>query len=98
MLVSNPPYVRRDELATLPKVVRDHEPWVALDGGEDGLDFYRSLSEQGVSFLTQGGTLAVEIGATQGPVVREMFEKAGLHGVRIVRDYAQLDRIVLGTW
>lgn len=96
-VVSNPPYVRTDEIEALPPLVRDHEPIMALHGGDDGLDFYRTLCAQGVSFLTHGGTLAVEIGASQGDSVRDLFERAGLHGVRIVRDYADHDRIVLGN-
>lgn len=95
-LVSNPPYVRTDELETLPRVVRDHEPWSALHGGRDGLDFYRLLCRQGLSFLAPGGTLAVEIGASQGASVRELFEDAGLRSVSLLKDYAGLDRIVLG--
>jgi release factor glutamine methyltransferase len=95
-VVSNPPYVSTDELETLPSVVRDHEPWVALHGGADGLDFHRTLCSQGLFFLAPGGTLVVEIGATQGDRVRELFGNAGLHGVRILRDYAGHDRIVLG--
>ena len=95
-VVSNPPYVRTGELESLPAVVRDHEPHVALHGGADGLDFHRTLCAQGAAFLTSGGTLAVEIGATQGASVRDLFADAGLHGVRIVQDYAGLDRIVLG--
>jgi len=96
-VVSNPPYVRTDEIDVLPATVRDHEPVTALDGGPDGLDFHRTLCAEGVSFLTPGGTLAVEIGASQGRSVRDLFERAGLRGVRVVRDYADLDRIVLGN-
>lgn len=95
-LVSNPPYVSTDELETLPPTVRDHEPWTALHGGADGLDFHRTLCGPGLFFLARGGTLAVEIGATQGDSVRELFGNAGLQAVRILRDYAGHDRIVLG--
>ncbi len=95
-VVSNPPYVRTDELDGLPAGVRDHEPWVALHGGADGLEFHRTLCTQGAEFLASGGTLAVEIGSQQGAAVRTLFEEAGLHGVRVVQDYAGLDRVVLG--
>ncbi|HZM14472.1 MAG TPA: peptide chain release factor N(5)-glutamine methyltransferase [Candidatus Krumholzibacteria bacterium] len=95
-LVSNPPYVRSDELAGLPALVRDHEPLVALDGGEDGVFFHRFLCNEGVRFLAPGGTLAVEIGADQGAAVRGLFVAAGFQDVTVLRDYAGHERVVLG--
>jgi len=96
-IVSNPPYITTEEMETLPAVVREHEPVSALHGGADGLDFHRYLCRDGLRFLTPGGTLAVEIGASQGEAVRALFDTAGLRDVSLVRDYAGLDRIVLGT-
>lgn len=96
-LVSNPPYVRSDELAALPPQVREHEPLTALDGGPDGLRFYRLLCNEGLRFLATGGTLAVEIGADQGATVRELFQAAALRDVQLLRDYAGKERVVLGT-
>jgi len=96
-LVSNPPYVRTDELEDLPALVREHEPLAALDGGPDGLRFYRRLCAEGLRFLAPGGTLAVEIGASQGPAVRGLFGAAGLRDVTVLRDYAGHERVVLGT-
>jgi len=96
-IVSNPPYITTAEMETLPSVVREHEPALALHGGADGLDFYRHLCDGALHFLAPGGTLAVEIGAAQGDAVRALFDAAGLHDVTLLRDYAGLDRIVLGT-
>ncbi len=95
-LVSNPPYVRSGELAALPALVREHEPLAALDGGPDGLRFYRLLCSEGLRFLAAGGTLAVEIGADQGMAVPELLRAAGLQDVTVLRDYAGLERVVLG--
>jgi release factor glutamine methyltransferase len=95
-VVSNPPYVRTPDLAGLPARVRDHEPWAALDGGEDGLRFYRLLCSEGLRFLAPGGTLGVEIGADQGEAVPALFRQAGLQEVALLKDYAGLDRVVLG--
>jgi len=96
-IVSNPPYVTTAEMETLPPVVRQHEPALALHGGADGLDFHRYLSNDGLRFLAPGGMLAIEIGAAQGEAVRALFDAAGLRDATLLRDYAGLDRIVLGT-
>ncbi len=96
-IVSNPPYVTTAEMAALPAVVREHEPALALHGGADGLEFHRYLCRDGLRFLAPGGTLAVEIGAAQGEAVRALFDAAGLRDVTLLRDYAGLDRIVLGN-
>jgi len=95
-LVSNPPYVRSDDIASLPVVVRAHEPWAALDGGADGLCFHRLLCGEALGFLAPGGTLAVEIGADQGSAVRALFTAAALQDVTVLRDYAGHERVVLG--
>ena len=95
-IVSNPPYITTSEMETLPAVVREHEPALALHGGADGLEFHRYLCTDGLRFLAPGGTLAVEIGASQGEAVRGLFDAAGLRDVTLLRDYAGLDRIVLG--
>ena len=92
-VVSNPPYVRTEEL---PALVREHEPLTALDGGADGLRFHRLLCGEGLRFLAARGTLAVEIGADQGAAVQELFRGAGLRDVTLLRDYAGHDRVVLG--
>ena len=96
MIVSNPPYVKRDVIGTLMPEVREHEPLLALDGKEDGLFFYRKIIGQAGNYLAGGGELLLEIGYDQGEAVREMMETAGYAEVEVVKDFAGLDRVVRG--
>jgi len=93
LVVSNPPYVRRAELAGLAREVQ-HDPAAALDGGEDGLDVYRALAAAAPRWLAPGGWLAVEIGADQGESVPDLFGRAGLDEVAVWHDYNQHPRVV----
>lgn len=77
LIVSNPPYIPRQEIATLSPEVRDYDPVAALDGGIDGLDFYRDLAKGGAEFLYRDGMIAVEIGANQFDQVSQIFRQAG---------------------
>lgn len=97
IIVSNPPYIERDVLDTLMPEVKDHEPRMALDGGEDGLDFYREIVRGSREHLTGGGMLFFEIGYNQGEAVKNLMEQNGFAAVEIVKDYAGLDRVVYGT-
>jgi release factor glutamine methyltransferase len=97
LIVSNPPYIPPSEIETLMPEVRDHEPRIALDGGTDGLAFYRRIAAEARGWLKPGGLLAVEIGATQGEAVRGLFEAAGLRAVRAVQDRAGRPRVACGT-
>lgn len=98
IVVSNPPYVARGDIATLGPDVRDHEPKVALDGGNDGLDFYRAIAAQARGLLAPGGRLVVELGAGQEPAVRALFTKAGLSADMTVRhDLAGIPRALATT-
>lgn len=93
IVVSNPPYVARGDIATLAPDVRDHEPEVALDGGNDGLDFYRAIAAQARDLLAPGGRLVVELGAGQEAAVRALLTKAGLSADMTVRhDLAGIPR------
>lgn len=96
VLVSNPPYIRPEVVDTLMPEVRDHEPRMALEGGEDGLKFYRILAAHAHEVLKEGGYLAVEIGYDQAEAVRGLFEKAGLTEISVRKDLAGLDRVVVG--
>ena len=96
VVVCNPPYVETDEIPGLQPEIRVFEPLVALDGGPDGLRFIDGILPGIASILNEGGLVAFEIGATQGPRVKALFEQAGLAGVEVVKDLARLDRIVLG--
>ncbi|BES66644.1 peptide chain release factor N(5)-glutamine methyltransferase [Gottschalkiaceae bacterium SANA] len=96
VLVSNPPYIPKQEIDDLMSDVRDFEPHLALDGGEDGLDFYRALVKISKGYLRSGGLLAFEIGADQGQAVADLLLKAGYQSVAIHPDLAGLDRVVSG--
>jgi release factor glutamine methyltransferase len=93
LVVSNPPYLRTDELASVPREVQ-HDPPAALDGGPDGLAVYQALAAAAWRYLRPGGWLAVEIGAEQGQSVPELFTAAGFAPVAMQRDYNQLPRVV----
>ena len=96
LIVANPPYIARGEIPGLDTDVRDFEPRLALDGGEDGLDFVRPIVANAAAHLAPGGTLAVEIGHDQGPRVTELFERAGFRELSLRRDYGGRDRVVSG--
>lgn len=97
IIVSNPPYIERVVIETLMPEVRLHEPVMALDGGEDGLDFYREIVRDSQVHLAGGGMLFFEIGYDQGKAVKRLMEQNGFASVEIVQDYAGLDRVVYGT-
>jgi release factor glutamine methyltransferase len=95
VIVSNPPYVRRVEFVALPRDVRDFEPRIALDGGADGLDFYRRIVGQAARHLTVRGFVALEIGADMGGEAARLFAEAGCYTpARIERDCAVRDRVI----
>lgn len=98
IIVSNPPYIRREEIDTLMPEVRDYEPRQALDGGEDGLDFYRRIVAESPAYLNGGGRLYLEIGCDQGDAVQELLLQQGFREVNVVQDYGGLDRVVCGYW
>jgi release factor glutamine methyltransferase len=95
LVVSNPPYIPRRDLAGLAPEVRDHDPVLALDGGPDGLDCYRAIATQAPRLLAPGGRLAVELGIGQAPAVRELFAAGGLHGVTTRNDLAGIPRALV---
>ena len=88
VLVSNPPYIASRVVDGLERHIREHEPRMALDGGPDGLDVYRSLLLDAVMVLRPGGGLFFEIGDDQGPAMRDMLEEYGFADVSILKDYA----------
>ncbi len=94
IIVSNPPYIRTKVIETLMPEVKDFEPMQALDGYEDGLYFYRRIVEESLKYLNKGGRLYFEIGHDQGEDVSALLEKAGFEQIRVVKDYAGLDRVV----
>ena len=96
LVVSNPPYIRTDEILTLDPEVRQYEPLAALDGGPDGLHAYRALAPEILRVLKPGGGFVVEIGHDQGPAVRSLFEAAGAAEVEVRQDLGSRDRVVVG--
>ena len=96
-IISNPPYIQKDVILTLQTEVKDHEPMMALDGGEDGLDFYRRIAEEAPNHLKKGGVLMMEIGHDQGNAVTKLLEETErFEKVICLKDLAQKDRIVVG--
>lgn len=96
LVVSNPPYIATAEIERLDSEVRDHEPRLALDGGEDGFDAYRTLAPAILEVLKPEGWFAVEIGLGQRDIVEAMFRAAGAVELRAVQDLGLRDRVVVG--
>ena len=96
VIISNPPYIATKEIEALEAEVRIHEPMMALDGMEDGLFFYRKIVSASVDYLNPEGWLLFEIGYDQGEQVSEMMKTAGYSQVKVIKDLAGLDRVVVG--
>ena len=94
IIVSNPPYIKTSVIDTLMPEVKEHEPLMALDGGQDGLSFYKIISREAKNYLKPGGILAVETGYDQGRQVLEMFKESGYNDVCARKDLSGNDRIV----
>lgn len=98
LIVSNPPYITADEMKELPRSVSEYEPHLALFGGEDGLDFYRSIAKNFAPALKPGGYLAFEFGETQGDDVCWILEENGYTILERARDYNDRERAVLARY
>ena len=96
LLVSNPPYIESAVIPTLMEEVRGYDPYIALDGGEDGLDFYRRSIGGAQDYLKRGGQILMEIGSGQAQAVSELLREAGFKEIDVCRDFAGLDRVVSG--
>lgn len=96
LLVSNPPYIERKVIPTLMEEVREYDPYIALDGGEDGLDFYRRIIGGAQDYLKRGGQILMEIGSRQAQAVSELLYEAGFKEIDVCKDFAGLDRVVSG--
>ena len=96
MIVSNPPYIESGEIISLDGSVRDYEPIWALDGGEDGLRFYKSIIKYWKSVLRPGGWLLFEVGEGQAETVKEMLLAGGFETAETRKDTLNIDRVVLG--
>ncbi len=92
LIVCNPPYIKSGDIPTLQREVKDYEPRVALDGGEDGLEFYRRLAAEVSRYITRGGMLMLEVGEGQAEEVLKLFEKREY--AMVVKDFAGVDRFL----
>jgi len=94
MIVSNPPYIASGVIPTLMPEVKDYEPWIALDGKEDGLYFYQKIIEQAPLYMRKGAVIFLEIGYDQAKAVCSCLQERGFEEVEVIKDYAGLDRVV----
>ncbi len=98
IMVSNPPYIKRHHIPILQREVKEHEPLLALDGGEDGLDFYRRIIAEAPDFLKKNGTLYLEIGYDQALDIMALMAKTDrFDKVEVLKDFAGLDRMVVAN-
>ncbi|OLS01813.1 peptide chain release factor N(5)-glutamine methyltransferase [Tissierella creatinophila] len=96
IIVSNPPYIKTEVIKDLQRDVKEFEPSLALDGGMDGLLFYRKISKDSKNYLLDKGMLIYEIGFDQGKSVKKIMSDEGFKDVKVIKDLQGLDRIVLG--
>lgn len=97
VIVSNPPYIKTDVIQTLDKNVKDYEPILALDGGENGLIFYKEITNNAYKYLNNGGYLMFEIGYDQAEEVKNIMLNNNFYNIKVVKDLAGLDRVIFGT-
>lgn len=98
LIVSNPPYIKTSVIESLMDEVKEHDPYIALDGGEDGLVFYREIVNKSREHLKNFGYLLVEIGYDQGEDVKKLFEENGFSDVCVKKDLSGNDRVVIGRY
>ncbi len=98
LICSNPPYIPTAEVLALAPEIRDYEPLPALDGGEDGLRFFRRIAEGAAAFLVAGGWLLLELGQGQAPQVTAILQGQGFAQIDLIPDYAGVKRVVRAQW
>jgi release factor glutamine methyltransferase len=96
ILVSNPPYIKTSEIEGLMPEVSKYDPFIALDGHEDGVYFYKKILEGAGGFLNRGSLIAFEIGNDEGEAVSGLMKEAGLKNIEVIKDYGGNDRVVKG--
>ena len=96
IIVSNPPYIKTKDIENLEIEVKTHDPMLALDGSEDGLKFYKKITDNAKNYLNEDGYLLYEIGFDQGEDVKEIMIKNDFKEIEIIKDLAGLDRVVVG--
>lgn len=94
LIISNPPYIKKQDIKTLQREVRNWEPVEALDGGVDGLDFYRGIFAEGGKYLKKNAAIMLELGFDQADAVREIAGNSGFKKITVKKDFAGIDRIL----
>lgn len=97
VIVSNPPYIKTDKINELSKEVKN-EPRLALDGGQDGLDFYRKIIKESTNFFRKTGYLALEIGYDQKEAVENLFKNFKYKEIKIFKDLSDIERVIIGKY
>jgi release factor glutamine methyltransferase len=95
LIISNPPYIRKEDLKNLQPEIRNWEPVEALDGGEDGLDYYKIIIPEAGNYLKEEGYLMLELGVSQAEMVRKMAQDAGFMNISLIKDFAGIERIIV---
>lgn len=98
LIISNPPYIRTEEIRRLQPEIRQWEPIKAIDGGWDGLEFYRRIIPGARRYLKYDGILIMEIGAGGLPEIIDMFKNSGYEDLEVLNDYAGVERIIMARW
>jgi len=98
LIISNPPYIRTGDIKYLQPEIKNWESFIALDGGDDGLDFYRELIPASGGFLNDDGLIMLEIGAGQAKDVSGIMESSGYTQIETIRDFAGIERIIQARW
>ena len=98
VITANPPYVKASSIEILMPEINRYEPWLALDGGADGLVFYRRIVAEAPGYLKNGGRLIMEMDDDQGPAVADMLKNRGFCNVAVYRDLTGADRVAYGEW
>lgn len=98
IIVSNPPYIRKKDIEGLDRQVKDFEPYNALEGGDDGLDFYRKITKESREFLKTNGILAYEVGHDQASDVSKIMQQNGFEGIYTKKDLQGFERVVIGFY
>ncbi len=96
IIISNPPYIKSGDIEKLDIEVKKYDPRIALDGGEDGLDFYRQIVEEAPRHLSKKGWLFFEVGQGQATAVQELMQENNFDNIQIIKDYNKIERIVYG--
>jgi release factor glutamine methyltransferase len=94
IIVSNPPYIKTADISGLQREIREWEPVEALDGGEDGLDFYRKILSDSIRYLREKGKIIIELGFGQAREVTEIAQGSGFKNITTKKDYAGIERIL----